>query len=203
MSDKTYDQRLAGVLMRPFVGTPLHPNHVTVLSFALGVAAAYLFATGYPGSVNLAALLYMLAVLVDHMDGELARMSGKTSRFGHYFDFVVGAANYTMLFVAIGLGMYLAGVGLWALLLGLAAGLANPLIVTLRMTMEKRFGQAAIAHPTGGGFEIEDFIYLIGPITWVGGLKVFFVVYGLGTLGYLGWTIVCFWRWRLGAARGA
>jgi hypothetical protein len=37
--------------------------------------------------------------------------------------------------------------------------------------------------------EIEDFIYLIGPITWFGGLNYFFWVYGLGTLGYLGWTI--------------
>ncbi len=85
-----------------------------------------------------------------------------------------------------------------ALALGLAAGLSNPVIVSLRMRMEKRFGEQAVAHPTGAGFEIEDFIYMIGPITWLGGLEYFFLVYGVGTLGYLAWTLWTFLR-RAGA----
>ena len=42
-----------------------------------------------------------------------------------------------------------------------------------------------MAHPYAAGFEIEDFIYLIGPITWAGGVAYFFLAFGLGAIGYL------------------
>src|SRR3546814_3205914 len=48
MSDP-FDQRPARILVKPFVGTPLHPNHLTGLSLLLGVAAAAIFAFGQPG----------------------------------------------------------------------------------------------------------------------------------------------------------
>jgi hypothetical protein len=41
-------------------------------------------------------------------------------------------------------------------------------------------------------------MYLIGPATWLGGLVYFFVAYGLGTLGYLAWTVI---EYRRNAAR--
>lgn len=194
-----YDQRLARLLIRPLVGTRIRPNHLTTLSLLLGVTAALTFAFGAIGNgvEHAGALLYMLAVFTDHTDGEFARLSGQTSEFGHVYDYLVGSANYTLLFLGLGVGLA-ASEGEWMLALGLIAGLANPLIVTLRMKSERRHGKAAVAHPSGGGFEIEDFIYLIGPITWLGGLRYFFLVYGIGTLGYLAWT-----TWTFGRAERA
>lgn len=89
------------------------------------------------------------------------------------------------------------GMGQFALYLGLAAGLANPLITLLRLVLERRHGPVAVAHPYKGGFEIEDFIYLIGPITWLGGLKYFFLVFGTGTIGYLMWISYELLRYEL------
>ncbi len=197
-----YDQRLARLLVRPLAGTPVHPNHLTTLSLLLGFASAATFALGPSGSEHWAALLFMLAVFADHTDGELARMTGKTSRFGYYYDYVVGSANYTMLFIGLGIGLARGDMGGLALALGLAAGFANPVIVTLRLMLERRHGAEAVAHPGTSGFEIEDFIYLIGPITWIGGLRYFFVVYGLGTLGYLVWTLWELLRRERGPASG-
>ncbi|MDP6517011.1 MAG: CDP-alcohol phosphatidyltransferase family protein [Alphaproteobacteria bacterium] len=180
-----YDQRLAGLVVRPLAGTPIHPNHLTVLSIAFGLTAAGLFAFG--DSPGWAATLFMLGVFTDHTDGELARLTAKTSRFGHHFDYIAGAANYTALFVGLGIGLdadWLAGL---APVLGVCAGLANPLVMGVRLVHERRHGDAAVAHPYFGGFELEDFIYLIGPITWLGGLDYFFLVYGLGAIGYLLW----------------
>lgn len=207
-----YDQRLARFLIRPLARTAVRPNHVTFLSFGFGIAAALLFASGDGGLIHWAAAMSVLAVFTDHIDGELARMTGRTSAFGHKLDFVAGSANYTILFIGIGwgLGAGLAGalggsaIGLdarWYYALGFAAGLSNPLIVTLRMTMDRRFGAGSIEHPAKGGFELEDFIYLIGPITWAGGLLYFFILYGLGNLGYLAWTIYEFRR-NLARAKG-
>jgi hypothetical protein len=62
--------------------------------------------------------------------------------------------------------------------------------------MERRFGAVSVRHPSAGGFEIEDFAYLIGPITWIWEPAAFLVPYGLGTLGYLGWTVYSYVRER-------
>lgn len=189
-----YDQRLARLLIRPFARTPLTPNMVTGISFALGLASAFTFALAIETMAGWAALLFMLAVLTDHMDGELARMSGRTSTIGHHLDYVVGTLNYAALFIGLGVGLSQGPWGGAALALGLTVGVANPVICALRMLMDSRYGADAVEHPTAGGFEIEDFIYLIGPIAWLGWIEYFFLVYGLGTFGYLVFTIVSFLR---------
>ncbi len=188
MAIRSWDQRLAHILVKPMVATPVHPNHLTGFSFVFGLTAALLFALGEPVSVNLAAGLFMVAVFLDHTDGELARLAGKTSAFGQRFDSVVNASNYTMLFIGVGVGLSSGPMGTWALILGFAAGLCNPIILVLRFGLERRHGAKAVAHPRYAGVEIEDLIYLIGPITWLGGLKYFVLAYGLGSFGYLAWT---------------
>lgn len=193
-----YDQRLARWLVRPLVRSPIHPNHLTLLSLMLGGLAAALFAFGGQAHTNLAAGIYMLAVFTDHTDGELARQSGKTSALGHKLDFIVGGLNYTLLFCGIGIGQLHDGLGLGGMLLGLAAGLSNPFILRLRLKLDERWGKQAWKHPSAVGFELEDFIYLIGPITWMFGLPYFFIPYALGTLGYLAWTIIEYRRWDRG-----
>ena len=189
MTVRSWDQRLAHILVKPLVATPIHPNHLTGLSFASGLTAAVLFALGGPASVNWAAGLFMFAVFLDHTDGELARQAGKSSAFGHRFDSIVNASNYTMLFIGIGIGLSAGEMGSGALALGFAAGLCNPVILVLRIGLERRRGAKAVAHPRYAGVEIEDIIYLIGPIIWAGGLKYFFLAYGFGTFGYLAWTL--------------
>ena len=192
-----YDQRLARLLIRPLANTNLHPNHVTLFSLLLGIGCGALFVFGEPGIENVAVAVFMMAVLVDHMDGELARMSHRTSKFGHYFDYIVGSLIYTILFCSIGVAVYRWTGSEGALVFGFVAGFSNVLIVSLRLSMELKFGPKAVEHPSSSGFEIEDFIYLIGPITWLGGLDYFFWLYGAGTMGYLGWTGITFLRQRL------
>ena len=190
---KPYDQRLANLLVTPFKNTPVHPNHLTTVTLLLGQAAAWMFAIAID-LAWMAALLYMLAVFSDHMDGELARMTGKTSNFGHDYDYIVGGINYTTLFIGIGIGLH--EHGLWAVILGFMAGLSNPFILYLRMRMESEHGTDAVEHPSYGGFEIEDFIYLIGPITWFAGIFWFFIPYALGNVGYLIWTMKEHFDWE-------
>ncbi len=195
LSPAPLDVRLARWLVRPLASTPVHPNHLTLFSLLLGLASAALFALGGTALLGWAAALYMVAVFSDHLDGELARLTGRTSRFGHYLDFLVGGLNYTLMFIGVGYGLWRQGTGDWALLLGLAAGLANPVIMTLRVSMENRFGFESVDHPQLGLFTIEDFIYLIGPLTWLGDVTWFFLPYGLGALGYLAWTVWEFHKW--------
>lgn len=192
------DQRLARVLIKPLGSTPVHPNHLTTVSLLFGIAAALMFAFGGTEMNALAALMFVLAVFMDHTDGELARLTGKTSDFGHNYDFIVGGINYTLLFISIGYGLWQQTGESWPLVLGLLAGLSNPVIMSTRMLMQVKFGFEAVDHPSdsSGMFNVEDFIYLIGPIVWFSNIWYFFVPYGLGTLGYLGWTIYEYFKWQ-------
>ena len=189
MAIRLWDQRLAAALVKPLVPTPVHPNHMTGLSFLFGLAAAICFATGDRVTMHWAAALFVFAVFLDHTDGELARQAGKTSAFGHRLDSLVNCSNYTMMWISVGIGLSSGSLGVWALILGLAAGLSNPIILLMRLRTENRHGVQAVKHPRYAGFEIEDLIYVIGPMTWLGWLEYFFLAYGLGSFGYFAWTL--------------
>lgn len=180
MTTKAWDSRLAHLLVRPLRHTPISPNHLTTLSLIAGLGACVLYATGDQTAADWAALCFILAALIDHADGELARMANKCSRIGYYYDHFTGALVYIALFLGIGIGLRHGALGNWALLLGFTAGIAISAIFTLRFEMERRRGKNTFQQPHFAGFEIEDIMYLIGPITWAGGLQPFLVAAGVG-----------------------
>jgi phosphatidylglycerophosphate synthase len=187
-----YDQRIARLLVRPLAATPITPNQITALTLALALGGAWLLAQGDARGADWGAGLFVLARFLDHFDGELARLTGKTSRFGYYFDYVSGGVSYAALFAGIGIGLAGGRLGGWALALG-AAGAASAIIsLFINLDIDKRMeltDGAATGYPGFAGFELEDGIYLIAPITWLGGLTPFFVLCGIGATVYCLWSV--------------
>ena len=175
-----WDQRLARALMRPLVAARITPNQITTFSLAVGLLAAWLFASG-GAAVHVGAACFMLAFWLDHADGELARSTGRTSLFGHCYDLAAGGAVLIALFIGIGIGLRKDGLGAWPIVLGSSAGLATAVTFVLRMELERRAGKPATRQPNLLGFELEDVMYLLGPITWLGMLQPFLVLAGIGT----------------------
>lgn len=167
---KPYDARLAAWLVRPLVDTRVTPNQLTLVRFLVGAAGALMFAHGE--RPNVAALLVVLSNFLDHTDGELARMSGKSSRFGHYFDLASDALVTVGMFVGIGIGL-VGKLGDAAAWMGCGAGLAVAGIFQLRNVMENRHGKTATKQPRFAGFEAEDVLYLIPLVTLAGALDGF------------------------------
>ena len=135
-----WDARLARRLVRPLRRSRVTPNHLTTVRLVFGLAAAGAFMPGTYGWMNIAAQLLVLSNFLDHTDGELARLSGKTSRLGHWYDLLSDAAVTILLFVGIGVGVgtqaaRLLGAAPW--LLGVCAGAAVALIFYLRMRIEE------------------------------------------------------------------
>lgn len=193
MNTRPFDQRLAHVLVRPLVPTAVRPNHITTLTLALGLAAALLFAAGTSSAANWGAALFVLARFLDHFDGELARLQGTASDFGARYDYVAGGVSYAALFVGIGIGLAQGDLALAAVAwtaLGVAGGALNTVV---RMNFEPEDGPKPRDYPGFAGFELEDGIYLLAPITWFGGLAVFFVLAALGAAAYACWTV---WQFR-------
>ncbi len=202
MKNPPFDQRIARVLVRPLARTPIAPNHITAATLVLALAAAGLVARGDPAAADWGAGLFVLARFLDHFDGELARLTGKTSRLGYYLDYTSGGVSYAALFAGIGIGLAGGALGGWALLLGAAGAVAALATLFLNLEIDKQKGLAegvAIGYPGFAGFELEDGIYLIAPFTWIGWLAQFFVAAGIGATVYCLWTV---WSMlRLRAAR--
>jgi phosphatidylglycerophosphate synthase len=66
--------------------TPVTPNEVTVVSLLIAFGAGWLL---YLGHNVWAAIAVHLSSVVDGVDGDLARLTGKGSRFGAVFDAVL------------------------------------------------------------------------------------------------------------------
>jgi hypothetical protein len=80
----------------------------------IGLAGAACLAQGRFGWVNAGAFLIMLSNFVDHTDGELARISGKSSKIGHFDDLASDAVITVLLFVCMGAGLAAQRLSPWA-----------------------------------------------------------------------------------------
>jgi archaetidylinositol phosphate synthase len=192
MKQVPWDQRIARVLVRPLVATAIRPNHITLMTLLMALVGAGLIARG-PEYAGWGAGIFVLSRFLDHFDGELARIQGTSSKLGYYLDYAVGGIGYAALFACMGIGFY-DSLGIWSLVLG-GAGSGSALISLFsnleidRKTKDTDAGEA-VGYPGFAGFELEDGIYLIAPVTWLGYLEPFFVAAGIGASIYCLWTIV-------------
>lgn len=182
--DQKIARRAAALLAR----TPASPNGVTAASICVGLIAAYLLSRG-DAWMHLGAGVFMVAVWMDHVDGELARQTGRTSTFGHYFDHAAAMTNYVLGFVGAGFGLRYGVLGDWGPVLGTAAGIAVASIMSVRLHMEVRDGRDSVRQTVHAGFEIEDTLYVLGPITWFGLLDYFILAAGIGAPIFLVYVI--------------
>lgn len=180
---RQYDARLARWMVTPLINTRVSPNHLTTLRLIVGLVCAWAFAKGGYAMANLGAVLLVLSNFIDHTDGELARISGKTSRFGHLYDLASDAFVTVLLFGGIGMGVEAVAPGslpVSASLLGWMAGVAVALIFFLRMRIEDRVGKAGTKQASVGGFETEDVLYLMPLVTLFDGTRGFLIAAAIG-----------------------
>lgn len=203
---RTWDARLARRLVTPLVNTWVTPNHLTTLRLLIGLAGALCLAHGEFAWVNAGALLIVLSNFVDHTDGELARIGGKSSRIGHFYDLACDALVTVMLFVGMGVGAGATRIGTLNVapgVLGAVAGVAIALIFFLRMRIEEMAGKAGTKQAFVGGFETEDVLYLLPIVTLTSVVMPFVVVASIGAPLFAAWVVVDYWRVARRAARPA
>jgi phosphatidylglycerophosphate synthase len=113
--------RLANRLLIPASKiTALTPTHVTVISLGLYSTAAGLIVVGGAWSI-LAAVLLPVSYVLDCLDGQLARYTGRTSPIGDYLDKTLDVLKIFILNAAMAIAAYdLTGQSLY-LVLGLVS----------------------------------------------------------------------------------
>jgi phosphatidylglycerophosphate synthase len=182
MIDEPFRARFARVV-RPVVQmlarTGVRPNHITLLAFALGIAAAGLVAAGYAHS---GLGVWLASRVGDGLDGALARETRQSTAFGGYLDITLDMAAYA----AMVLGFAVLHPELseaWAAVL-----VAYVVVITTTLALSNA------AHVLGRQVSRTDRTFQFTPaFTEAGETNVMYVLWLLFP-GQIGWLI---WVWTV------
>lgn len=166
----SWTHRIARPLIRPLIGTAVTPNHLTTLRLLTGLAACVAFAVGDRSWEIWGGAIWILSAFLDRADGELARLSGQTSRWGHIYDYWSDVSISALFFVAIGIGLRNSALGWWTLPIGLVSGVAVAMTSILAEELEQLDRSGKKAFSGFGGFDADDVFYLFGLVAWLGWL---------------------------------
>ncbi len=183
-----WDQKIGIFISKPFIFFKMHPNFVTLIGILFGILSFFLFSTGNFVNAKIASIIFFFAACFDHVDGEVARKLNKTSILGHYLDHLGVCISYILLF--IGMGVYCEinfGNGIKY---GYISAFCVFLIMTIRFYLERVKGGGAIKQSNILGFEHEDIIYIVIPITFLNKIDVFLFYSYIGTPIFLLITIL-------------
>lgn len=84
----------------------IHPNAITTLALLLTLVGAWFVGSGIYLQIVLGAFIFQIASILDGSDGELARLTYRTSRFGHWYEQIASNLRYVVFFGALGIGAW-------------------------------------------------------------------------------------------------
>jgi phosphatidylglycerophosphate synthase len=155
--DRYLHRRGSRWISRLLVRTPVAPNHVSLVSLAIGLVAIWCFWHATAASALLGVLVYALACIVDHADGEIARLTFQESRLGANLDWTID----TIIHVGIVFGIGVSSGGRLMAVVGLLAGIG----VTLSAVFARYLPREIEVGPSVGGLLTHianrDLFYLV------------------------------------------
>lgn len=202
MVGDSWTHKIARLCILPLVHTPVTPNHLTTLRLVSGVTACAAFAVGDRDWDIWGGWLWLLSAFLDRADGELARVGGKTSPWGHRYDMVCDVTVTSLFFLGAGIGLRDSWLGGWAILLG-ALGAAGVLAAELfaEAIDRRKADTGEKAYPGRWGFDFDDVLYLFAPVVWLGWQMPFVIGAAAGAPAF---ALLTWWKLRrLRAAESA
>jgi len=100
------DRPLSRCLSPRLAARGVPPNAVTLVGSSLGFLGAFFLAQAGYAAHLLGAWLFLVAVVLDGVDGEVARLSLRESRFGHYLDIITDNLVHVAVFCGIAAGLH-------------------------------------------------------------------------------------------------
>ena len=90
-------------------------------------------------------------------------------------------------------------IGNWSILLGVLSAPVIMMTTLLALRISDDSDGDTEDYPVFAGFELEDGIYLIGPIVWLGWIEPFFLLGSIGVMLFGAWTLLRYLRNRSSA----
>jgi phosphatidylglycerophosphate synthase len=102
--DLIFYRPLAFLLVKAVYNTKITPDHLTFAAIIMGVAGGVFYSFGLQLTTNIGAICFLLFVVLDCSDGQLARLKKNGTTFGRLLD---GASDYivvTVIYIGIAIG---------------------------------------------------------------------------------------------------
>ena len=185
--DIVFHRRFSRLVSRLAVAAGVGPNAITMLSLLVGLAAAWAFWRATPIATLAGFVLYAIAVIIDHADGEVARLTLTDSAIGEWLDI----ATDTVIHVAVVLALGATSAALTGG--GLAFGVVAALGVVASAAVAKLW--SGIAMPDRVGFTISGLgsrdgfyamllAFVLAQTFWPAALPSLMIVVAAGTHAY-------------------
>jgi len=200
--DTLFHRRLSRPLTRLALVLGLTANQVSLASLLVGLFAVWGFWRATPWSALAGLLLYAAAVVLDHSDGEVARITHSESRLGEWLDVTSDTVIHALLVLAMGVTAQAragrAGIGLGALA---ASGVVVSAIIAKTSPRSTAGGVGGFLDALGNrdGFYAMLVIFILALTFAPALLPILMIVVAAGSHAY--WLIRL--AYRLLAARPA
>ena len=165
MIGNSWTHKVARICVLPLVNTSVSPNHITVARLTTGLIACAAFAL----EINiLGGIFWIISTFLDRADGELARMLGKTTEWGHKFDYYSDTFITALFFVSIGINLHDDLSNYWSIIMGISAALGVIFTeIYAEIIDQKKQITGEKAYPGFLGFDFDDILYFFAPIVWL------------------------------------
>jgi phosphatidylglycerophosphate synthase len=182
-----FERRLSMAVTHRLVNTSVTPNMMTVVSVAIGLAAAPCFLSAAPAWQLTGALLFLAHSILDGCDGELARLKFLESRHGAVLDFWGDNIVHFAVFSAMAVGWARHAHSAWPLVIGAVAvaSAAGTAAFMFKRFVEDRATTGTWTARLIGAMSHRDFIYLVVLLSAFGRAHWFLLATGIGTPVFL------------------
>ena len=181
MIGDSWTHKLARLVIMPFLGTRLRPNHLTTLRLVSGVAACVCFALGSRSGLTWGGALWLVSAFLDRADGELARVGNMMTRAGHIYDYHTDNFVNSLFFAAIGVGLRHSWLAEWAIPLGILSAASLLACNIFSEQLEQRSPPQTRAYSGRFGFDPDDALYLMAPLAWLNWFAPILIAAAIGT----------------------
>lgn len=89
------------IIVLPLKKTKLSPNYLTLLSMISGITAGIFFSYGDYKGLLYGVVALAITNILDCADGQLARLTGKSSRFGKTLDGIADIVTYVSIYTGV------------------------------------------------------------------------------------------------------
>lgn len=110
-------RRISLVVTRFLIMTPIEANHITIMMFFLGLFSALSF---FYGNYWLGFILILASIILDYVDGEVARYRNSSSKAGSVMDKIYHLSSMPLIFAGISYNLYIKSGNTYFVLIGAA-----------------------------------------------------------------------------------
>jgi hypothetical protein len=152
--DLAFYRRIGIRIARVLEPTGISADQVTLWSILIGIVAGHLFVYRDPWVNAIGLVLFIVSDLFDSVDGQLARLRGKSTRFGRALDGIGDSVRFFNLYVHLAIRLTLAG-GHWPGVLLVAAAALSHSVQSMSVDFIRN-GFLRMGEGTGGELDLPE-----------------------------------------------